>query len=183
MTYEILSKQRWETQICEAESTHSFTMGYKLLCCPWKTLNTATHAFISLSPGAATPFDAELKCLSEERGNSYFIEKHTTKSPITEQFILLSELIGVSPNAILTGYAHPFRTREWNDNSAKQKEVGLQIGLDFWDAALHDGKVETVIISGSDVTRYFTSRLEASLEKEVPSGWGQTSLKTYKTQG
>ena len=128
MTYEIMSKRFWETRIREVESTHSFRMGYKLLCCPWKILNKATHAFISLSPGAATPLDAELKCLSEERGNSYFIEQHTTKSPITAQFISLSELIGVSPNALLTGYAHPFRTREWYDSTDRQKEVGLKIG-------------------------------------------------------
>jgi|TARA_B100000315_G_scaffold167405_1_gene155940 hypothetical protein len=174
-------KEWWEDRLNKLEKSHSFNLGYKLLCCPWKTIEDATHAFISLNPGAATPVDAQIRCTSEERGNSYFIERYTTRSPITEQYIKLIELLAINPNKVLTGYAHPFRSAAWSDFNSVEKDAGLELGVDFWKMVLDQGRIKTVIITGSDLSKTFVDRMGAHQETQIPSGWNPTSLTKHRT--
>ena len=63
-----------------AEKKYNFSDGFKLLYCPWDNISSSNIAFISLNPGNA-PENAELRMVSDERGNSYEIEMDITKSP------------------------------------------------------------------------------------------------------
>ena len=75
---------------------------------------------------------------------------------------------------------HPFRSHKWNDFSKEQKEIGLEIGTNFWVKAI--GKqVKLVITLGNVVTKTLVKELKASLELEIPSGWGKTKLRRYRT--
>jgi hypothetical protein len=179
---EIGTRDQWQNKIENIEKPYSFNLGYKLLYCPWATIETATHAFVSLNPAKKTPFDAEMRCVSEERGNSYIVERHTTKSPITEQFILLTDLLAISPENILTGVAHPFRSDDWNHFNSVQKQIGLELGFEFWKKVLDQGKITTVIISGTDISNMFVEHMGARFETKLASGWGRTSLTRHRTQ-
>ncbi len=169
----------WKNRLDRLADSHSFDLGYKLLCCPWETVGSASYAFISTNPGAATPIDAVLKCTSEERGNSYLLERDTTRSPITEQFIKLLELLDINPKQILTGFAHPFRSGAWDDFNKEQKEIGLKLGIDFWRAALAEGNIKKVIISGTNLSENIAKHLDAKIEMKIPSGWNPTYLTKY----
>ena len=59
-----------EESIIKAESKYNFEQGYKLLYVPWKTIDFAKIAFISLNPGEP-PEDVDLRVISDEDGNSY----------------------------------------------------------------------------------------------------------------
>ena len=92
----MMDKNYWQNKLSTLERDYSFHEGYKLLFSPWNTIQKANHAFISLNPGRA-PDGADLRVISDERGNSYEVEEFTTKSPLTAQFLkLCSFLYGVS---------------------------------------------------------------------------------------
>ena len=60
-----MSKHDFEKLITKAESKYNFEQGYKLLYVPWKTLDFAKIAFISLNPGEP-PENADLRVISDE---------------------------------------------------------------------------------------------------------------------
>ena len=74
----MISKEGFLKNIEEYERQYSFKEGYKILYCPWDTIGKSDVAFISLNPGRP-PSYADLKILSDERGNSYEVEKFTTE--------------------------------------------------------------------------------------------------------
>ncbi|SVD71113.1 uncharacterized protein METZ01_LOCUS423967, partial [marine metagenome] len=75
----MLKKKQIEKEITEAERTFNFQEGYKILYVPWRTINTSGVALISLNPGVP-PENADLRVISDERGNSYEKDKYITKS-------------------------------------------------------------------------------------------------------
>ena len=127
-------KQEIEELIIEAESKYNFAQGYKLLYVPWKTIDFAKIAFISLNPGKP-PENADLRVISDENGNSFEVEVDITKSPLTEQFHRLTDFLNVAPTSILTGAFCPFRSDEWDDFSSEMKDIGFEIGKKFWYSA------------------------------------------------
>lgn len=82
------TREDWDQELRRLESELCFNEGFKPLYCPWSTLETGRVAFLSLNPGRA-PDDAEMRVVSDERGNSYEVERETTKSPLTDQFLKL----------------------------------------------------------------------------------------------
>ena len=144
-----MNKYYWEEQLINAEKKLQFPDGYKLLFCPWETLanKSIKTAFISLNPGKA-PDGADLKVISDERGNSYEVEEFTTASPLTAQFLKLCKFLKIKPSNMLTGPACPFRGNRWKDFNPKQKQAGFRLGNEFWSTAL-DG-IELIVILGDE---------------------------------
>lgn len=132
-------KQDFEKLITKAESKYNFEQGYKLLYVPWKTIDFAKIAFISLNPGEP-PENADLRVISDENGNSYEKEVEITKSPLTPQFLRLTDFMNVAPTSILTGAFCPFRGEKWKHFSREQKEIGFEIGKKFWYPAMKKKK-------------------------------------------
>ena len=83
-----MNKIIWTKKLSDADKKYNFFDGYKLLYCPWETIHKVKIAFISLNPGKP-PQNAELREISDERGNSYWVERKITESPITDQFLKL----------------------------------------------------------------------------------------------
>ena len=79
-----MDRDFWFDRLTAEERRLDLSGGFKFLYGPWKGLETARIAFLSLNPGQA-PVEAELRVVSDERGNSYEVERTTTLSPITEQ--------------------------------------------------------------------------------------------------
>ena len=180
-----MDKNKWLRKLLSTQEQYNFPDGYKLLYCPWRTIQSAEIAFISLNP--MEPVIGEgFKVISDERGNSYEVEKYTTKSPLTHQFLLLCEFLSTSPDAVLTGTICPFRSARWGDNkfldgsafTNELKKVGLAVGEEFWVEALRD--VKLIIVISKVTENSITKILNASLDTETDSGWGNYSLRRYK---
>ena len=116
--------------------------------------------------------------LSDERGNSYEVEKRETQSPLTNQFLKLCSFLGIPPNQILTGVACPFRSDQWNDFSTGQKEAGLKFGKLFWSKVL-DEKIKLIITSGGIANKLITEIKDAKIETEKKACWANICLKRY----
>ncbi len=176
----MISKESFLKNIEEYERQYSFKEGYKILYCPWDTIGKSDVAFISLNPGRP-PSNADLKILSDERGNSYEVEKFTTESPLTQQFLEMCRFINRKPASILTGVACPFRGDRWNDFSIEQRNAGLDIGRKFWSQVLDD-KIKMIVTLGNEATELVVDIKNAERDLITNSGWGNYNLKRYKSK-
>ena len=136
-------------------------------------------AFISLNPGVL-PDDEEDSIISDERGNSYLIERDYSKSPLTEQFLKMADFLNENPADILTGVIHFFRSNRWKDFSKEQREIGLQLGRDFWGTALTP-QIKTVVVIGNEACKEVTDITNSKLIMEINSGWGKYKLQRYQS--
>ena len=134
-------------------------------------------AFLSTNPGARTPDGADLRTVSDERGNSYVIERDTTKSALTAQYLQLCELMRVSPDRVLCGVLAPYRTKEWNPLRDHQN---LAIGRAFWKAAFRvQSSLKVVVCSGKPVADVLIEMLDGKLDRSVAAKWGNTQIRKY----
>ena len=173
----MISKTKWLDKIESVEQSHQFTDGFKLLYCPWSTIDGSELAFVSLNPGRP-PNDAELRAISDERGNSYEIEQLTTKSPLTAQFIKFASFMNIKPSSILTGVVCPFRGNRWNDFTREQKRAGLSLGREFWYESTKEN-VKLIVTLGNEATNSINDLFNAKLKDEIASGWGDIKLRRY----
>ena len=178
-----MDKGKWLQKLSKADKKYNFPDGYKLLYSPWETIQKAKIAFISLNPGKP-PKNAELKVISDERGNSYEVEKEITESKITPQFLSLCKFLETAPNDVLTGTICPFRSAGWKKflNGSiftdEQKRIGLSLGEEFWLEALK--KVNIIITVGNETTNLIVKILDAKKNLEINSGWGDVKLRRYE---
>ncbi len=175
-----MNRADWAARLEADEKTLGFADGYKLLYSSWATLGTARAAFISLNPGGRVPAGAEMRVVSDERGNSYEVERHTTQSPITGQFLRLADFIGLKPAEILTGVAMPFRSDDWEGVGVGQKRGGLAFGRAFWKEALSRKEIRLVIACSDEAAEIAREAIGARLEAKFSSGWGSVSLRRYR---
>jgi uracil-DNA glycosylase len=160
-----------------AEKKYNFSDGFKLLYCPWDNISSSNIAFISLNPGNA-PENAELRMISDERGNSYEIEMDITKSPINEQFMKLCDFLENKPSDFLTGAAIPFRSKNWESLNKEQKIAGVEIGVSLWKELL-GSNVKKIIVTGEEACKTVLKIKSAELKLSIPSKWGNSYLKKY----
>ena len=178
-----MDRNNWSKKLSKADAKYHFRDGSKLLYSPWETLKKAKIAFISLNPGKP-PKNAELKVVSDERGNSYEVEKEITESEITHQFLSLCKFLETPPNEVLTGTICPFRSADWEnflDGSIftdEQKRIGLSLGEEFWLEALN--KINIIISVGNETTNLVVKILDAKKNLEINSGWGNVKLRRYE---
>jgi len=168
----------WNEKLSHSEKELGFKEGYKFLYSPWKNIHSSNVAFISLNPGAA-PKNISMRELSDERGNSYEIEQTITKSPITDQFLTMCDFLNLKPKDILTGVVSPFRSNNWEDLNSSQKSGSLAIGEEFWRHVVARCNIKIFILCSSEPMNVFNNILDLKLEKKLPSGWGNTSLRRY----
>lgn len=173
------SREIWDQRVREAGQAIGFTEGYKILYAPWATIGTTDTVFLSLNPGRP-PAGAALETLSDERGNSYEVERHITASPITAQFLALAGLLRLRPIEILTGVVAPFRSDRWGQLPVSKRNAALGLGRQFWDQAFEVRRPRRVIVCGSEAAKVGSEALGARLELSVPSGWGDVSLRRYR---
>lgn len=175
------SRDEWAKKLKDGAREHGFDEGYKPLYVPWDTIGKADTVFMSLNPGEP-PQDADLEVVSDERGNSYEVEKETTKSPIAEQFLKLCNLLGKDPSDILTGVAAPYRGKSWSSHTSAQRKANLETGRQFWLEAFAANSPKLVIVCSDAALRMTASLRGARLERKLPSGWGDVSLRRYRSR-
>lgn len=177
----MLSYNFWDKQIASEAERLGFNDGYKILYGPWETIENADTVFLSLNPGRP-PHGADLFNISDERGNSYEVEKYTTSSPITAQFLALADLLELKPEQILTGTVAPFRSDRWMSLSLSQRRGALEIGKKFWADVFAANRPKRVICCCPQAGKITSEILEATLEMTTSSGWGNTSLHRFRAK-
>lgn len=177
----MLDRKEWAGRLATEERRLGFRDGYKLLYCPWATIGRTKAAFISLNPGGRAPVGADMRVVSDERGNSYEVERLTTRSPITDQFLRFCAMIDVAPADVLTGVAAPFRSDDWGGLSPAQRRASLDLGLAFWSAALAAARPRLVVAVSSEAADLACRATGARFEREAPSGWGDIRLRRHRT--
>lgn len=177
----MLDYEYWDKQIASDAQRLGFKEGYKILYCPWETISNSDTVFLSLNPGRP-PQGADLFTLSDERGNSYEVEKYTTSSPITEQFLALANLLDLQPKQILTGTVAPFRSNRWKNMPLTQRRAALEIGKAFWKEVFLANRPKRVICCCPEAGRLANEILNATPEMTINSGWGNTSLHRFRAK-
>ena len=180
-----MNKTYWENELRSTEAAYRFERGYKLLYCPWKTLDGHKLVFLSLNPGARTPrgSDPMEQLVSDERGNSYEIDQSNSRSPMSDQFLRLCKFMQVEPAEVLTGVVAPFRSVSWEALTDLQQQASMDLGRRFWNRALRSSPRDAaIIVCSAKATKLVVSLLDATLEKDMPSGWGTCLIRRYRTQ-
>lgn len=167
--------------LSEAEAKLGLNEGFALVQAPWALLDSAEAVFLSLSPGAPAPGETEIRRVSDERGNSFRMERDAHTPPLTEQFLAMAELLDRHPDDILTGVLMPFRNAGWADLNARQREMGAEIGRAFWASALTHPARRIIVTTGGEVEEAVSDMLDASPERRIPAGWGDLELARYAT--
>lgn len=175
------SRDIWDKRVRDIGRAVGFAEGYKILYAPWATIGTTDTVFLSLNPGRP-PAGAELETLSDERGNSYEVERYITASPITAQFLALANLLQLRPIEILTGVVAPFRSDRWAQVPADKRNVALRLGKQFWEQVFEVRRPNRVIVCGPEAAKIASDALGARFELAAPSGWGEVSLRRYRAR-
>ena len=178
MTQTPMSADEWMALLTKAETALGFAQGFKPLYSPWSALQSGTVAFLSLNPGRA-PDRADLRMVSDERGNSYLAERLVTRSPLSAQFLQLCDLIGLAPAQVITGVAAPFRSGNWADLTPEQKQGSLEIGQRFWSGPLARPALRLIFACSAEATRLAISLTGARLKDEISAAWGNICLRRY----
>ncbi|WP_156799284.1 hypothetical protein [Oceanicola granulosus] len=171
----------WDQRVAQEADRLALNEGYKILYVPWSTIGEADTAFLSLNPGRP-PQNADLQTLSDERGNSYEIEKDVTASPITAQFLALAEMLDRRPREILTGVVAPFRSNRWKGLELYQRRGALSLGKKFWQQVFSLKLPKRVIACCPEAVELTKEILGAKLETSLASGWGKTMLHRYRAK-
>lgn len=174
-----MGRDDWISLLDRAERELGFEAGYKFLYGPWASLEGRKVGFFSLNPGRP-PDDAEPRTISDERGNSYEVEQQTTRSPITRQFLLLADFLGLKPSEILTGVVAPFRSNSWAGLTKEQREGSLALGKQFWADPLSRPALRLVFACSNEAKHVITELVDASLDLEILAGWGAIKLRRYR---
>lgn len=173
-----MDRGRWQEELESAEARLGLAEGFKFVYGPWATLHSSEVAFLSLNPGR--PPDCEdLRTVSDERGNSYEVQRHVTKSPLNPQFLRLARFLDLAPEAILTGVASPFRSDNWNGLTEVQREEGLA----FWATPLRNARVRLVFACSKEALHLVREITEASLTKELPAAWDKVRVRRFEGIG
>lgn len=177
-----IDKNHWLDRIREKSKELGFNDGFKLVYGKWETLQSASTVFLSLNPGIWTPDDFDSKEeVSDERGNSYLVEKNTTNSPITKQFLELMNLLELEPNNVLTGVVVPFRTHTWGELTPVQKKEAQRIAMEFWSVPLMKPSVDRIIVCSNQARDMVVKITRAELLQSIPANWDKINLNLYRT--
>ncbi|MDZ7573131.1 MAG: hypothetical protein U0934_04150 [Pseudotabrizicola sp.] len=163
------------------EATLSLRDGFRFVYGPWATLQTGRIAFLSLNPGRA-PSSSALRDVSDERGNSYSVERHTTRSPITDQALRAFSFFGAQPDEVLTGVVCPFRTPSWKDLTKEKRDHALELGRQFWVQPLQRPGLELIVCCSTEASQAVVGWLHARHEASASAGWGNIAIHRYRTK-
>ena len=108
-----MDRDVWQSLLAMEERKRGYTDGFKLLFCPWSLIDTADTLFLSLNPGN-DPSGEFMRIASDERGNSYLVQRQAKHSPIAEQYRQLLRL------KLQVQHRRPFghRMLRWTDEAS-----------------------------------------------------------------
>lgn len=177
MTDRPLDRNYWQAHLAAREAALGYSDGFKLLFCPWDRIGTARSLFLSLNPGN-DPSGEHMRVASDERGNSYLVERQARHSPIAAQYVQLCQFLGRDAEAMLAGTLMPFRTPRWEP---RRDRPNLGLARPFWRAVFETGRLREVFCMGRDAEREAVRLAGARLDMEIPANWGNLTIRRYST--
>lgn len=172
-----VNRQDWQRLLEAQERPRGYDDGFKLLFCPWRLIETADTLFLSLNPGK-DPSGEAMRIASDERGNSYLIQRTARHSPIADQFRQLCRFMSKDPETVLTGSLMPYRTSSWQP---RRDRPNLDIATPFWREVLGSGRIRQVFCMGREVENSVVAMTGARLQTEVPANWGNLTQRRHVT--
>lgn len=172
-----MDREHWQRLLTDEEALRGYDDGFKLLFCPWRLLRTSDSLFLSLNPGN-DPSGELMRVASDERGNSYLVQREARHSPIAEQYRKLCDLVGQDPEEMLAGTLMPYRTANW---SRRRDAPNIEVVADFWQSVLSNGRIRNVYCMGKDVEKAVVEMVAGRLDCELPAGWGKLMVRRYRT--
>lgn len=168
----------WQELLRREELARGYNDGFKLLFCPWRLIDTADTLFLSLNPGN-DPSGEFMRIASDERGNSYLVEREARHSPIAEQYRQLCEFIHKDPEEVLAGALMPFRTDRWDHKRDRQN---ISVARPFWRQVIATGNVRQIFCMGREVEKEVVASTNAELKNQLPANWGNLTIRRYTTE-
>lgn len=173
-----MDRNHWQEVLSKEERARGYGDGFKLLFCPWRLIGSADTLFLSLNPGN-DPSGEFMRIASDERGNSYLVEREAKHSPMADQYRQLCEFIGKDPEEVLTGTLMPFRTAKWNN---LRDRPNIAMARPFWHQVLATGKIRKIFCMGREVESSVVDLTGAKLKRQIPANWGNLSIRRHATQ-
>lgn len=171
-----MEREYWQNLLAQEERKKGYNDGFKLLFCPWRLIETADTLFLSLNPGN-DPSGEFMRIASDERGNSYLVEREARHSPIADQYRQLCEFIGKDPEDVLTGTLMPFRAARWNNN---RDRPNIAVTRSFWRQVLAQGNIQKIFCMGREVENAVVGMTNARLKRQIPANWGNLTIRRYE---
>ena len=172
-----MERSYWQNLLEKEEKEKGYNDGFKLLFCPWKLIEAADTLFLSLNPGN-DPSGECMRIASDDRGNSYLVEREAEHAPIADQYRKFCEFVGKDPDEVLTGTLMPFRTTIWDK---KRDRPNIEVTRPFWRHVLEQGKVRQVFCIGREVENDVIKMTDAILKLKISAGWGKSNIQRYET--
>jgi hypothetical protein len=159
------------------------TLGWRFLTCPYKNVEDATTALITLNPGGAKFYDP---IWSVESGSAYEVECWpgfaAGQAPLQKQVRRMFELARVLPKDVLSGYLVPFRSRSWKELPRQDKS--LDFGRHLWTHVFAQTKATTIFAFGKSVAPSLVGILQAvHPPTKCRAGWGKQTIDVYRLEG
>jgi hypothetical protein len=179
-TYMSETKSFSESEIQAEYERLGHSLGWRLLTCPARNIESSSVALITSNPGGSI---REPPKWSVEDGSAYVIESWKSRPPgkenLQRQVRRMCEVMMLHPEDVLSGYFVPFRSQRWQQ--LPKKAASIQFGTRIWRDILHLGKVTTAIAFGkSDIGPYVARIFDATANAEVPTGWGDQTISVYR---
>ncbi len=175
-----MKREDWHQRLVAVEAELGLRDGFRFVYGPWATLQTGRIAFLSLNPGRASS-NSVMQEVSDERGNSYAVERYTTLSPITDQALRAFSVLGAQPHEVLAGVVCPFRTPSWNDLTKEKRDQALALGREFWSQPLQRPGIELIVCCSTEASKAAVTWLAARHEASASAGWGDIAIHRYRT--
>ncbi|MDR4305082.1 hypothetical protein IHQ68_00375 [Chelatococcus sambhunathii] len=156
-----------------------YRLGWRILTCPTRNMDTARLMLIALNPGGSYP---EAPKISVEDGNAYERESWKGQPPGTQQLqkqvIRMIDLCGQRPADILSGYFVPFRSPGWNDSD--QKKEAIRHSRPFWSSLLSASPAELIISFGHQVAKKLENVDYKNPLTVRSAGWGTMEIRAFQ---
>lgn len=156
-----------------------YSIGWRFLMSPERTLQSATIALVTLNPGGDRPNGTDW---SQEGGSGYVIEAWPGKTrgadKLQVQVQRMCRLLGVDPKEVLSGYFVPFRSPNWE--SLSRRDEAIDFGRRLWLWAFSNCQPKLILCVGKAVVAPEIARLiGAKLDGTLPTGWGDYTFDRY----
>lgn len=174
----ILDRNYWQKTLEEQEPRRGYSDGFKLLYSPWSVIELTDMLFLSLNPGN-DPSGEFMRVASDERGNSYLVQRDAKHSPIAVQFQRLCSFVGRDPEEVLTGVIMPFRTPNWNPLRDRKN---IAVTRPFWQHVTSEQKIRHIFCMGREVEEEAVALTNAVLVQEIAANWGKLSIRRYEAE-
>ena len=162
-----------------------YDLGWTFMMTPAARLHDAKVCLVGLNPGGGDPGD---HLWSVEEGNAYFRQRwgkdKSSYSSLQLQIHELARLCGVGEDEMLAAQFIPFRSRSLR--SLAQQQSAFEFGRKLWAWVMASTPATVFLCLGNDAAAHLRQVAEAKPcadASSLPTGWGRTTIDSWKTAG